>query len=81
MGKDGILLGGGGGNILEMAAAQRRENVGDRIDAAVAGEQAGAVLIAMLERVQAIAENPQAPKGFKLGVIAMLGGLIVDLTK
>lgn len=81
MDKSKILAGGGGGNILEMAAAQRREDVGDKIDTAVAGEQADAVLIAMLERVQAIAENPQAPKGFKMGVIAMLGGLIVDLTK
>lgn len=71
----------GPGDLHEMAADKRREDVGAKLDEAISNVQADAAVVALLERVQAIAEHPKAPKNFKLGIIAMLGGLIVELTK
>lgn len=68
-------------NILDMATARRREILTAKMDVATAGQNAGDVVIVCLERIQAIAEQPNAPAPFKMSVIAMMAGLIVELTK
>ena len=68
-------------NILEMAAARRKEELTAKMDEATTGQKASDVVICCLERVQAIAEQPNAPEVFKKSVISMLAGLIVELVK
>lgn len=70
-----------GGNILEMAQQKRREDLTAKMDEATAGQKASDVVIVCLERIQAIAEQPNAPEPFKKSVIAMMAGVIVELTK
>lgn len=68
-------------SILDMAQQKRREDLNAKMDEATAGQKAGDVVIVCLERIQAIAEQPNAPEAFKKSVIAMMAGLIVELMK
>ena len=68
-------------SILEMAAQRRKEELTAKVDEATTGQKASDVVIVCLERIQAIAEQPNAPAAFKSSVIAMMAGVIVELTK
>lgn len=70
-----------GPDILEMAAAKRREDLTAKVDEATTGAKAGDVVVVCIERILAIAEQPNAPASFKASVISMMAGAIVEMTK
>lgn len=72
---------GGAPDILEMAKENRRQQLLQKVEEAIAGSQGGDAAIVCLQVVEQIAKQPNAPQSFKLGLIAMMAGLIVEITK
>jgi hypothetical protein len=68
-------------DIREMAQEQRREALAEKINEVTKGVRADDVVVVSLQRVASIINQPDAPRPFKLSVIGMLAGIIIEASR